>query len=102
LDGAVHAIQRRGHVDCARAEGDSGFLSRKFRVDPEAAGAIGLRSSVSLVRVAILDDYQQVALTSADFSVLAGRAEVVSFADHFGAPAAIAERMADFDVVVAK
>lgn len=56
---------------------------------------------MSLVRVAVLDDYQQVALTSADFSALAGRAEVVSFTDHLVAPAAIADRLADFDVVVA-
>jgi phosphoglycerate dehydrogenase-like enzyme len=56
---------------------------------------------MSLVRVAILDDYQQVSLTSGDFSVLAGRAEVVSFADHLADPIAVAERLADFDVVIA-
>ncbi|HEY0816469.1 MAG TPA: D-2-hydroxyacid dehydrogenase family protein [Pseudonocardia sp.] len=56
---------------------------------------------MSLVRVAILDDYQQVALASADFSGLTGRAEVVAFTDHLADPTAVVDRLADFDVVVA-
>lgn len=53
------------------------------------------------MRVAILDDYQSVALASADFTALAGRAEVVAFADHLADETAVARRLADFDVVIA-
>jgi phosphoglycerate dehydrogenase-like enzyme len=53
------------------------------------------------VRVAILDDYQSVALASADFSALTGWADVVAFRDHLSDEAAVAGRLADFDVVIA-
>jgi phosphoglycerate dehydrogenase-like enzyme len=56
---------------------------------------------VPAVRVAVLDDYQEVALTSADFSVLADRADVVVFTDHVDGTDAVAERLAGFDVVIA-
>jgi phosphoglycerate dehydrogenase-like enzyme len=51
--------------------------------------------------VAVLDDYQGVALTVADWSVLADRAEVVAFSDHLSDENSIAERLAGFDIVVA-
>ena len=54
-----------------------------------------------LPRVAVLHDYQQVALTSADWSPLAGRAAVTVFTDHVADPAALAERLAPFEVIVA-
>ena len=41
-------------------------------------------------RIAVLDDYQNVALSLADWSVLDGRATVTVFNDH----------LADFDAVV--
>ncbi|HEX3593268.1 MAG TPA: D-2-hydroxyacid dehydrogenase family protein [Pseudonocardiaceae bacterium] len=53
------------------------------------------------MRVAILDDYQGVALASADFSGLTGQAEVVVFRDHLSDEAAVAERLVSFDAVVA-
>ncbi|MDH4147762.1 MAG: D-2-hydroxyacid dehydrogenase family protein, partial [Acidimicrobiia bacterium] len=53
------------------------------------------------VRVAILDDYQGVALQSADWSVLDGRAEPTVFRDHIADPASLAEALAPFPVVVA-
>ena len=56
---------------------------------------------MSLPRVAVLDDYQQVALASADWSPLAGRAEVTVFTSHLADPAALAVRLAPFEVVVA-
>ena len=37
---------------------------------------------MSLPRVAVLDDYQEVALGSADWSALVGRADVTVFTDH--------------------
>jgi phosphoglycerate dehydrogenase-like enzyme len=56
---------------------------------------------VSAVRVAVLDDYQEAALASADFSVLAGRADVEVFTDHVDGIDAVAERLAGFDAVIA-
>jgi phosphoglycerate dehydrogenase-like enzyme len=50
-------------------------------------------------RIAVLDDYQGVALASADWSVLDGRAEVVVFRDHLASEDALVERLAPFDVV---
>ena len=38
------------------------------------------------VRVAILDDYQSVALTSADWSPVSARAEITVFTDHLFDP----------------
>lgn len=51
-------------------------------------------------RVAVLDDYQGVAITMADWSVLEGQVEVVSFHDHLFDEDALAARLADFEVVV--
>src|SRR5665213_3547494 len=51
------------------------------------------------VKIAVLDDYQGVALTMADWSPLKGRAEVVVFRDHLGDADALVARLAAFDVV---
>jgi len=51
------------------------------------------------VKVAVLDDYQGVALSSADWSPLNDRAEIVVFRDHVSEADAIVERLAPFDVV---
>jgi phosphoglycerate dehydrogenase-like enzyme len=50
-----------------------------------------------VTRIAILDDYQGVALSLADWSGF----EVEAFRDHLAGEDAVAERLADFDVVVA-
>jgi phosphoglycerate dehydrogenase-like enzyme len=52
------------------------------------------------MRVGVLDDYQGVALTSADWSPVTSRAEVVVFSDHLADERALAERLQDFEVVV--
>jgi phosphoglycerate dehydrogenase-like enzyme len=52
-------------------------------------------------RVAILDDYQGVALRMADWSRLPAGTEVVVFRDHLAELDAVAARLADFDAVVA-
>lgn len=52
-------------------------------------------------RVAVLDDYQTVALTSADWSPLADRAEITVFTDHITGLAELERRLAPFEVVVA-
>ncbi len=51
-------------------------------------------------RIAILDDFQNVALEVADWSAVAERAEVTVFNDHLADPDAVAERLRDFDIVV--
>ena len=52
-------------------------------------------------RVAILDDYQNVALTITDWSPVQEQAVVTAFADHLSDEDEIAARLAGFDVVVA-
>jgi phosphoglycerate dehydrogenase-like enzyme len=52
-----------------------------------------------LVNVAILDDYQDVALSLADWSPLNGRATISVFNDHLADPNAVIERLKPFDVV---
>jgi phosphoglycerate dehydrogenase-like enzyme len=54
-----------------------------------------------MTRVAILDDYQDVALRMADWKSLPSDTEVVTFRDHLHDTDAVAKRLADFDVVVA-
>ncbi|KUJ36665.1 D-2-hydroxyacid dehydrogenase family protein [Streptomyces sp. NPDC093228] len=51
-------------------------------------------------RCAVLDDFQQVATTVADWSALEDRVDVVSFAEHFADEDALAEALAEFDIVV--
>ena len=51
------------------------------------------------MKIAILDDYQNVALKLADWSVLAGRAEITVFNDHIADPASVIDRLLPFDVV---
>src|SRR3989442_103797 len=54
-----------------------------------------------MARVAILDDYQNVARRMADWTSLPAGTEVVVFADHLSDTDAVAKRLADFDAVVA-
>ncbi|WP_250288772.1 D-2-hydroxyacid dehydrogenase family protein [Streptomyces atroolivaceus] len=52
------------------------------------------------LRCAVLDDYQSVAATAADWSPVAGDIEVVSFAEHCATEDELALRLAEFDMVV--
>ncbi|MGW0858970.1 D-2-hydroxyacid dehydrogenase family protein [Streptomyces sp. NPDC002690] len=52
------------------------------------------------LRCAVLDDYQSVATTAADWSPLAGRVDVVAFPEHFATDDELAAALADFDIVV--
>lgn len=54
-----------------------------------------------MVRVAVLDDYQDVARKMTDWSVLPADVEVAVFRDHLTDQAALAERLKDFDIVMA-
>ena len=51
------------------------------------------------MQVAILDDYQNVALSMADWSDVAARADITVFTDHLADQDAVVERLAPFDVV---
>lgn len=52
------------------------------------------------MRVVVLDDHQQVALASADWSPVTARAEVVAHPDHVADRRELAERLAGAEVVV--
>ena len=54
-----------------------------------------------MVRIAILDDYQNVALKMADWSQVSTQADVVVFDDHLTDTAAVAERLKGFEIVCA-
>src|SRR5271156_1326639 len=51
------------------------------------------------MKVAILDDYQNVALNFADWSTVASRAEITVFNDHLADPDALVARLLPFDVI---
>jgi phosphoglycerate dehydrogenase-like enzyme len=53
-----------------------------------------------MMRVAILDDYQSVALALADWQSLHPQAQMQAFADHLDDPGALARRLHAFDCVV--
>ena len=50
-------------------------------------------------KIAILDDYQNAALDSADWSSLRDRADIAVFQDHLADPDAVIERLLPFDVI---
>src|SRR5712692_2380840 len=50
-------------------------------------------------KIAVLDDYQNVALESADWSVLRDRADIAVFQNHLADPDAAIERLLPFDVL---
>jgi phosphoglycerate dehydrogenase-like enzyme len=53
----------------------------------------------SRFEIAILDDYQNVALSMADWSTVASRAEITVFTDHLSEQDAVIKRLQPFDVV---
>ena len=52
-------------------------------------------------RLAILDDYQHVALQAADWKSLGGEVDISVFHDHIKGEDAVAQALADFDIIVA-
>jgi len=54
---------------------------------------------MSEFKIAVLDDYQNVALTSADWSVLNGKTDITIFNDHLFEEEQIIERLKPFDVI---
>jgi lactate dehydrogenase-like 2-hydroxyacid dehydrogenase len=57
------------------------------------------KQPVKKYRIAVLDDYQNVAPKSADWSVLRDRADIAVFQDHIADPDAVIGRLMPFDVV---
>src|SRR5262245_45057997 len=58
-----------------------------------------MNSERNRIKIAILDDYQNVALKMADWSALAARADIAVFNDHIADPEALVERLAPFDIL---
>src|SRR2546430_17243354 len=54
-----------------------------------------------MARVALLDDYQNVAMRMADWKGLPADTEVVAFPDHIADQDKLAARLAEFDTVMA-
>jgi phosphoglycerate dehydrogenase-like enzyme len=50
-------------------------------------------------QIAVLDDYQDVALASADWTTVRDRADIAVFHDHLADPDAVIERLRPFDIV---
>jgi len=53
----------------------------------------------TMMKIAILDDYQNVALQMADWTAISKRAEVTVFNDHLSDPDAVVRRLEPFEVV---
>jgi phosphoglycerate dehydrogenase-like enzyme len=70
-------------------------------VDGELGGQVKTGSRNSGHRVAVIDDYQAVALTVTDWSAVGPRVTVTSFQDHLSDADEIVTRLGGFDVVVA-
>src|SRR5262245_3638715 len=60
---------------------------------------MGTTMASERIKIAVLDDYQNVALTMADWSVLEPRATVTVFNDHLADAEAVVARLQPFDVV---
>src|SRR5580693_3518065 len=57
------------------------------------------RKPRQVVKIAILDDYQNVALSIADWSAVAKKADITVFNDHIDQTDALIERLLPFDVI---
>src|SRR2546428_8466236 len=62
-------------------------------------GGTAGRMPMKKYKIAVLDDYQNVALESADWSVLRDRADIAVFQNHVADPDALIERLLPFDVI---
>lgn len=54
-----------------------------------------------MTKIALLDDYQGIAMDMANWSSLPNGTDVIAFRDHLDNEDALAERLADFDIVMA-
>jgi phosphoglycerate dehydrogenase-like enzyme len=92
-------------VQAARQSVKTGSLSQATSTDvnctasPTSVQCPRVTSKQERFRIAVLDDYQSVALSMADWSVLDERATVTVFNDHLAEPDAVVERLRPFDIV---
>src|SRR3989454_4361319 len=89
-----------------RAAPSVGWSSRLTAFEPSLRRGIRRAKSftagwmpMNRYQIAVLDDYQNAALESADWSVLRDRADIAVFQDHLADPDAVVERLLPFDVV---
>jgi phosphoglycerate dehydrogenase-like enzyme len=73
-------------------------------MQPRPKGLLGLRIAAPTkprhaLKIAILDDYQNVALNIADWSAIAKKADITVFNDHIDQTDALIERLLPFDVI---
>ena len=68
-------------------------------LSPQHRMTFDMKSTDQPLSVAVLDDYQNVALRMADWSQLGDRAVVTVFNDHIPDPEAVIARLAPFDVL---
>ena len=72
---------------------------RKLHTSATSVQSPRMTSKLERFRIAVLDDYQNVALSMADWCVLDERATVTVFNDHLAEPDAVVERLRPFDIV---
>src|SRR3984957_3552638 len=81
----------------------TGHIAGKPSIGRGSEGASFRRNAMPSMperfRIAVLDDYQDVALSLADWSVLDGRSTVTVFNDHLADPDAVVARLQPFDIV---
>lgn len=52
------------------------------------------------LRCAVLDDFQNIALTAADWTPLAGKVKPEAFSEHFGDEDLLVDAVSDADIIV--
>jgi len=70
----------------------------RFRINPQPSET-HMPNRPEPFKIAILDDYQTVALSMADWSGVEGRAAITVFDDHLADTAAVVARLRPFDIV---
>src|SRR6266478_4829831 len=73
--------------------------ARHAALEPASSGGPVPTKPRHAVKIAILDDYQNVALSIAEWSAVAKKAEITVFNDHIDQTDALIERLLPFDVI---
>ena len=92
-------------LGCGKALGlipdENGMSGRQARTDGGRRFRLAhcCKERDGMIRIAVLDDYQNVSLEMADWSPLAGRTKITVFNDHLSNFDEIVERLLPFDVI---
>src|SRR6267143_5097531 len=98
---------RFGKTQATEALDESERCSERFQSSREKSGIYWRQSKFQIgafdwiMRLAILDDYQQAALALADWDGLRPGVEIQTFHETLASEYAVAEAVADFDIVAA-